>query len=195
MTVRMTFTNQSGFVPVAGDQLAAVSEDGSTAYANYLPSAYEGAAYSVDIQFFGAYTDPAAGAGATPTLLPATNVTTTFTGADYGMTITKLNSSTYRVSGPVSNAFPSAFYQFTMLDGSVKVLPPNTTEPYLSLSQYKMPTESWIELQYPFSVTIPADPVLGTAAATETANVSQFIYWRFASAVANVQAIVARGQK
>lgn len=192
MTVRFTQSNASGFVAVAGDALAAVTEDGSTAYANYIPTAWEGDAYSIDLQFFGAYADPMGGAA---TLLAATNVTTTFTGSQYGMTITKLNASTYRILGPVSNAFPSAYYRFTMLDGSVKVLPPNTTEPFLSLAQYKMPTESVIELEYPFSVTIPADPVLGTPPATESFSVKQYIHWRFASAVANVQAIVARGQR
>jgi hypothetical protein len=59
MTVKVTQSNPSGFSAVAGDPLAAVSEDGSTAFSNFIPTVYEAAAFSIDLEFQGKYADVA----------------------------------------------------------------------------------------------------------------------------------------
>lgn len=189
MSVTVKYANQTGFVPVYGDQ----NTEGLGALS--IPTVYEGSAFSIDVQFFELTPDPI-----DPLLTveaPATNVTTTFDFSQYNMTATKLNANTYRIVGPCVNAFPSAKYEFTMPDKSVRVLAPNTTEPFLSLSHYTMPTNTTIQLSYVFTVTLAGDPLAipPVLPSTENVTLDQWVHWVFSSAAANVQAIVARGLK
>ena len=107
------------------------------------------------------------------------------------------NASTIRLTGPASNVFTDTYYQFRMPDGSLKVLPPDTTEKFVGLVKYNMPSPTWTQKSYDFVVTIPANntmvpPMLSY---TETVTMTQRYYWTFETAVANVQNLVARGLK
>ena len=192
MTVRVTQSNATGFEAVNGDPLAAVAEDGATGFTNYLPTVYEGAPFSVDLNFEGAYADAG---GLTFTYQNAISVTALSDVSAMGLTITALNSNSLRVSGSQNNAFPGTFYQFLMADYSIKVLPPSTTEKYLSLVQYHMPPITSILKEIQFRVTIPPDPLLGGTNITETVTMNQWVMWRYASAKAAVLSAVAGGLK
>lgn len=189
MTVIVRYANQTGFVPVYGDKNTEGIDDLS------IPTVYEGSAFSIDIEFIGLEPDPI-----DPLLtveVPATDVTTTFDFDQYNMTATKVNDNTYRIAGPCVNAFPSAKYEFTMPDKSVRVMAPNTTEPFLSLSHYTMPTNTTIQLFYEFTVSLAGNPLAipPVEPYTETVTIDQWVHWVFGTAAANVQAIVARGLK
>jgi len=193
MTVKVTQLNPSGFGAVAGDPLAAIAEDGSTAYSNFIPTVYEAATFSIDLQFQGSYAS-----AATPpviTLENATAVTLTTDVAINGLVATKPNVYTYRISGAYANAFPNSYYQFIMQDYSLKVLPPTTTEDWIALIRYQMPSPTSIQKDILFTVTIPPDPLLGGAPTTETVTMSQWVFWNFASARASIINLVSEGEK
>jgi hypothetical protein len=193
MTVKVTQLNPSGFSAVAGDPLAAVTEDGSTAFSNFIPTVYEAAGFSVDLKFEGAY----ASAAEPPeiTYQNATAVSLTTNVALNGLVATKPNAYTYRISGAWANAFTNSYYQFKMKDYSLKVLPPTTTEDWIALIRYQMPSPTSIQKDIVFSVTIPADPILGGAPTTENVTMSQWVFWNFASARASVINLVGIGEK
>ena len=193
MTVKVTQLNPSGFGAVAGDPLAAVAEDGSTAYSNFIPTVYEAAGFSIDLQFEGSY----ASAADPPviTYQNATAVSLTTNVAINGLVATKPNAYTYRITGAWANAFTNSYYQFIMQDYSLKVLPPTTTEDWISLIRYQMPSPTSIQKDIVFSVTIPADPILGGAPTTENVTMSQWVFWNFASARASVINLVSLGEK
>ena len=193
MTVKVTQLNPSGFGAVAGDPLAAIAEDGSTAYSNFIPTVYEAAGFSIDLQFQGSY----ASAADPPviTLENATAVTLNTNVAINGIVATKPNVYTYRLSGAWANAFTNSYYQFIMQDYSLKVLPPTTTEDWIALIRYQMPSPTSIQKDIVFSVTIPPDPLVGGAATTENVTMSQWVFWNFASARASVINLVGTGEK
>jgi hypothetical protein len=193
MTVKVTQSNPSGFSGVAGDPLAAVSEDESTAFSNFIPTVYEAAAFSIDLEFQGKYADVAD--PPTYTYANATAVSLTTNVALNGLVATKLNAYTYRISGAWANAFTNSYYQFKMKDYSLKVLPPTTTEDWIALIRYQMPSPTSIQKDIVFTVTIPADPLLGGSSTTENVTMSQWVFWNFASARASVINLVGRGEK
>jgi len=184
MTLRITKTNVSGFT---ADQGEAVDQ-------TYVNSAYEFLdAFSIDLVFEGVYPDTV-----NPEILTyqnATNVTSTFDWASIGLTFSKPNAYTVRLVGPATNVFPGQFYKFKMADLSEQVLPPTTTEPFLSLIQYKMPTPTYTMKTYPFVVTIPPDLILGGLPTTENVDMKQWFYWRYQVASANIASIRTRGLK
>ena len=187
MTIRVTKSNESGFATPPGDEYAGVDP---LQLQYYLQSAYEGSAFSVDLTLEGAYTDPAT---ELVTYQPATNVT--FATQTSGITLTKLNANTVRVTGPYANPFPNTFYRFKMADYSVKILPSNTTEKWLGLVEYFPPSPTFIEKTFDLTVTIPADPLLGGSATTETLTMHQWIYWNYAAARSAIVNLVAQGEK
>ena len=82
-----------------------------------------------------------------------------------------------------------------MRDYSLRVLPPTTTEDWIALIRYQMPSPTSIQKDIVFSVTIPADSLLGGSSTTENVTMSQWVFWNFASARASVINLVGRGEK
>jgi len=193
MTVKVTQLNASGFGAVSGDPLSAIAEDGSTAYSNFIPTVYEAASFSIDLQFEGVYASTAV--PPVITYQNATAVTLTTNVEINGLVVSKPNVYTYRISGAWTDAFINSYYQFIMQDYSLKVLPPNTTEDWISLIRYQMPSPTSIQKDIVFSVTIPPDPLVGGAATTENVTMSQWVFWNFASARASVINLVGLGEK
>ena len=192
MTVKINQSNLTGFGAVSGDPLAAVVEDGATGFTNYVPTVYEGATFSIDLDFQGAYTTPP---DTTYTYQNAVSVTVLSDLSSMGLSTTVINSHTLRLSGAQTNAFPGTFYQFLMPDFSIKILPPTTTETYLSLVQYHMPPITSILKDLQFRVVIPPDLTLGGSNTTESVTMNQWVLWRYASAKAGVDLAVSKGTK
>lgn len=184
MTLRITKLNASGF-SAAQDQAADQT---------FINSAYENIDnFSIDIKFEGVYPD-----AIDPLIVTyqnATNVTSTFNWASIGLTMSKPNAYTVRLTGPGMNVFTDQFYKFKMVDLTEQVLQSDTTEPFLSIIQYKMPSISYVMKTYPFDVTIPADVLLGGSPTTENVDMKQWFYWKYAVAAANIASIRSRGLK
>jgi hypothetical protein len=187
MTIRITQANVSGFT---GDSEVIPVEPEQSQF--YIPSAVEILDnFSIDLIFEGVYTDPAD----VVTYQYATDVRSSFNWSSIGLTFTKLNAYTVRLTGPGTNVFVDQFYKFKMVDYSEQVLQANTTEPFLGLIQYQMPQPTYTMKTYPFEVDLPADALTLAPATTEQFDMFQWYFWRYQVAVANIAAITARGLK
>lgn len=192
--LRITQANISGFT--------APTDQGSGE--QYLPAAYEFVdSFTVDIIFEGMYelittvVDPSAGTMSSNTSYQyqyATNVTSSFDFAALGIEFSKPNAYTVRLTGPAESVFTNQFYKFKMPDMSLQILPANTTQEFLGLVHYQMPSPTYTMKEYPFNVTIPAT-YGDTATVVEPTTMNQWFYWKYQVAVANVAAINARGLK
>lgn len=184
--LRITQLNVSGF---SAPQDEVVDQ-------TYVPSAYEVLDnFTVDIMFEGKYLDTTDPLADPPvyTYANATNVTSTFNWSSIGLTFSKPNAYTIRITGPGTNVFTNQYYKFKMADGTEQVLQADTTLPFFSLIKYQMPSPTYTKKTYPVSVTIPADPLLGGSPTTETVDLSQWFYWRYQVAKANIASLKTRG--
>lgn len=184
MALRITKLNVSGF---SATQAEAIDQ-------TYVNSAYEFVdSFSIDLKFEGEYVDNTDPLNPVYTYANATNVTSTFNWSQYGITYSKPNVYTVRLVGPAINVFDNQYYKFVKPDLSQVILDANTTEPFLSLIKYQMPSPTTTMKTYPFSVTIPADPILGGSPTTESVDMKQWFYWSVAVAKANIARLKTQG--
>lgn len=190
MTLKFTETISGSIGNVAGDTNNGTVE--TWVASNVIPSVLEGSSWSIDIEFYDETVDTAT---TLVTRTNASNVTCSYDFAQFGITLSKPNAYTVRLTGPATNVFTDTYYEFRMPDGTIKVLPPDTTETFVGLVKYNMPNPTFTTKSYDFVVTIPANntmvPPLLTY--TQTVTLSQKFYWSFSTAVANVQSLVAKG--
>ena len=189
MTVRITQANVSGFT---GDgELVPVDPEQAQFY---IPSAVEILDnFSIDLIFEGVYPDPV-----DPLIVTyqyATDVRSTFDWASIGITFTKLNAYTVRLTGPAQDVFTNQYYRFKLTDYTEQILPADTEIPYFGLIRYQMPNPTIIMKTYPFEADLPAGVLGGSSATTEQFDMFQWISWRFQVALANIAAANAKGLK
>ena len=187
MTVRITQANVSGFT---GDgELVPVDPEQAQFY---IPSAVEILDnFSIDLIFEGVYPDPV-----DPLIVTyqyATDVRSTFDWASIGITFTKLNAYTVRLTGPAQDVFTNQYYRFKLTDYTEQILPADTEIPYFGLIRYQMPNPTIIMKTYPFEADLPAGLLGGSY--TEQFDMFQWISWRFQVALANIAAANAKGLK
>lgn len=199
--LRVTQINSSGF-SAPSDFVVAPTDPLESNLT--LPSAYEILDnFSIDITFEGMYeqitsiVDPTTGMMSTNTdyvYENAVNVTSSFDWSEFGLTFSKPNAYTVRLTGPGINVFPDQYYKFVLPDLSEVVLPADTEVPFYSLIKYNKPAANYVMKTYPFVVT---RPVSYGSSSTETENVSmdQWFYWRYQVAVANIASIRSRSLK
>jgi hypothetical protein len=189
MTLRITKANISGFT---GDSEMIPVEPEQSQF--YIPSAVEAVDnFSIDLIVEGVYPDIA-----NPEVFTyqyATDVRSSFNWASIGVTFTKLNAYTVRLTGPATGIFVDQFYKFKMTDYSEQVLPANTELPFLGLIQYQMPQPTFTMKTFPFEADLPADPLVPGPGTTEQFDMFQWYFWRYQVAVANIAAANARGLK
>lgn len=191
-TVNITTSNIIGYSGVSPDPKDQVIETGAPGEsAKYLPSLYEGETTSIDVAFTVTYVDESTGVPLGT--VNASNVTTTFNFAQYGMTATKLNNYTYRIAGTYQNAFTDQYYRFVLDDMSLVLLEPTTTVSFKALVEYNKPNLVQIENNYPTVVSAPEEfgsPTLSNINYT----FYQWVVWRYQSAVNNIATLVAKGK-
>jgi hypothetical protein len=183
--VTINTSNATGFVTVSPDPAAVLTNDGETAAPNlYIPTIYGGQTISIDIGFNIVYPIMPEG----NVTAPATSVTALYDFASKGINVTYLGN-VVRLSGTYSSTFDGEYYQFVLDDGTLDVLPPDTTEEFKALVRYEMPNPVTQNNQYAFSVTGPGE----TGNVTLQANVGQWIVWRYQTAVNNIGSLRVRG--
>ena len=183
--VTINTSNATGFVTVSPDPAAVLTNDGETAAPNlYIPTIYGGQTISIDIGFNIVYPIMPEG----NVSAPATSVTALYDFASKGINVTYLGN-VVRLSGTYSSTFEGEYYQFVLDDGTLEVLPPDTTEEFKALVRYEMPNPVTQNNQYAFSVTGPGE----TGNVTLQANVGQWIVWRYQTAVDNIGSLRVRG--
>jgi len=184
--VSINKSNASGFVTVSPDPAAALTNDGETAVPNLtLPTIYGGQTISIDIGFSIVYPlEPEGNVSA-----PATSVTALYDFAARGMNVIYIGNNVVRLSGTFSGAFDTEYYEFVLDDSTLQILPPDTTEEYKALVRYEMPTPVTQNNQYAFSVSGPGE----TGNVTLQANISQWVVWRYQTAVDNITNLIQLG--
>jgi hypothetical protein len=187
--VIVSFSNESGFPigEIPQDEYTLITD--TILLSRAVKSAWEGTTISVDIT----YTAEADDGTGNNVVAIVSNHSCSYDFAAIGLTYTKTSSSTAKISGKTANLFPGSYYKFRMPDGTLKVLPPDTTEDFYALVQYEMPNPVRRQESYPVTVTVEAagaEPKQNV-----TINLTEWHYWKFNSAVAAVKDLVAKGKQ
>jgi hypothetical protein len=170
-------SNLSGFSSIAGDEYSSISGD---ELFDYLKSSASSDNFSIDLSFKMRKTGSVSGISYLP--IPIVSYPPELN----GIVISKLNSSTVRISGTTSRMFNDE-YQFVLDDGSKVSLPPDTTHPFKALVQYSMPSPTQITIQYPFVLDVSPSDLPSTKAIT------QYSYWIIGGTFNNIKSLVKRG--
>lgn len=131
----------------------------------------------------------------------ATDVRSDYDWDAIGITFTKLSASRVRLTGPSRDVFANQYYRFKLADLTEQVLPFDTTESFLSLTQYQMPQPTSILLEYLFEADFPGATVPGAGIglpfppSTESITMYQWHYWNYYVAYAAIKDINSRGMK
>ena len=184
--LKITKTNVSGFPGIASRY---TDPEGAGPPQNVIDGVYEGGdLFSVDIGF----TVPIPGPGEEITYEPVTITKLVSAQSDIaGVTFTKVEN-TIRISGSATGVFVDAYYQFIMKDKSLKILPANTQEPYLSIVKWSPPSVKYI-YDVPYTIKIKYTSPTTLSETEETITILQDIYWTYPPAVAAFKALLAKG--
>lgn len=187
--VTVSFSNESGFPTgqIPSDEYNFITDP--ILLSRAVKSAWEGSTISVDIS----YTAEADDGTGNNVVAVVSNNKTTYDFEAIGLTYTKLSASTARISGKTANLFPGSYYRFRMPDGTFKILPPDTTEDFYALVEYKMPSPIRRLETYPVTITVEAAGI--EPKQNVTIDLTEWHYWRYNSAVATVKDLVARGKQ
>ena len=101
------------------------------------------------------------------------------------------SANTINIVGTVTNVFNSKYYQFKMPDGSIKILPPNTTENFYGIIKYQPDFLRYVEVTYTVTL-LPS--ILGIPDIPETVIVKQTVNNDWESNRLFLKQLVAQGQ-
>lgn len=179
-------SNESGFPGLATRYTD--PEGGSGVPANVLQPVYEsGDFFSVDVQLRSPVTSTETVtylAVEITELTPSVNVE--------GIKVSLISTDTLRISGSPSSVFVDAYYEFIMKDKSIKKLPANTTEDFLSIIRWSPPSIKLLE-DVPYNIKLKYKVVGDTVVNEETLTVLQDIYWSYSTSISNFRSFVSRG--
>lgn len=115
--------------------------------------------------------------------------------SETGITLSRVNSTTYRVSGTISPAV-GEYFEFLMRDKTYKVLPVNTNEDWVAVVKWNPASQPWESLKtYTFSVKytyVSGDTNMG-GDTTELITVNQYAYWFWEPSLQSLQRLVSEG--
>ena len=113
-----------------------------------------------------------------------------------GLTLSRVNATTYRVTGSVSPAV-GEYFNFLMRDKTYKALPVDTSEDWVAVVKWNPATQPWESLKtYQFSVRytyVSADPLMG-GETTESITINQYAYWFWEPSLQSLQQLVQEGE-
>lgn len=162
--------------------------EGAGAPSNVIDGVYEnGDLFSVDVTF----RDPVVTGDAIeyrPVVL--TEVSTDLN--IEGVKIVKKSNDTVTISGSPTSVFVDSYYQFIMKDNSIKILPPNTKEPYLSIVKWSPPSTKYI-YDVPYLIKVKYTSEATPTVTQETVTILQDIYWNYTASVNGFKALVKSG--
>jgi hypothetical protein len=109
-----------------------------------------------------------------------------------GLSAIKIDDQTIRISGAISDAFNDAFYRFVMPDYSVKTLPASTTEEYLALIEWSIPS---IRIKdFTHTVICKVTNLEDNTFEERTNTFPQTVYWKLEPALAQFRNLLAKGK-
>ena len=102
--------------------------------------------------------------------------------SNIGVTVTKLSTNEFVLSGIYSGVFQGSKYIFVMRDGSIKELPIGSNEDYRALVEYSPPPSKRNDVQILFDLEF--------STASELANITQSVHFSFTNAANILQNLV-----
>jgi hypothetical protein len=186
LALKFNKQNEAGFPGI--NETTNDPEGGTAAPPSRIKAVYEyGGAFSVELKFIEYSVDPILN---TITESPVVISAFTFTPYDSGVKCEKISDDTLKISGDLGMIFTDSVYNFVMPDRTVKALPPNTTQQFLTITSWTPPSQKIRDITHQLSVTYTSVGVLST---TESITISQEIHWRYSTAVAGFRALLAKG--
>ena len=176
MALSISRLNEVGFPGIV--ELTNDPEGGDAAPVSRIKAIYEyGDPFSVDFKF----EDRVILEGSPDVITPA---------------IIEIVSTNLPVSGisvvKIASVFTDSYYEFIMKDKSIKILPPNTTEEFLSIITWSPPLTKFIDTTYVLNlnVALSTTPTIQTL---EVLNLSQGVYWYYPTAVQAFRTLLSKG--
>lgn len=159
-----------------------ISNDAYPGTDDYLYSAVQGGAFSIDITF--SLDDGAI----PPVAVPITSISASLSGgySSVSFTVMDTNPLAYRirVAGTLSNVLTGESYQLLLNDGSLSTVSVSSLPAYRSIIAWNLPTELYKSISnYSFSIN----------SGVETVTMNQYVYWNLDSAVTAFKSVVAGG--
>ena len=187
--VTVVLSNESGFPTgeIPSDEYNFITDP--ILLSRALKSAWEGSTISVDIT----YTAEADDGTGNNVVANVSHNSSSYDFGAIGLAYTVTSNNTARISGKTANLFPGSYYRFRMPDGTFKILPPDTTEDFYALVEYKMPNPIRRQETYPVTITVEAAGI--EPKQNVTIDLTEWHYWKYNSAVATVKDLVARGKQ
>jgi len=143
----------------------------------YMPGVYERTPFSVKLSFF--YED----LGNPGSNLVSINGNCVSDLSNIGITVTKLSSSEFVVSGSYTGALGDSSYKFVMRDGTIKELPFNTTEDYRALVEFSLPPQTSKEVSIVFDLEFAGGTLFSP-------TILQSVNFSFNNAVSIIESLV-----
>lgn len=181
---RITQTGQTGFVTVPGDELELITDPDELML--YIPTVFQDDTFTDTLSFEVLYKN----AGNTEQQYVAVTEVTVL---QSGTVTATVSGTSVSLSGSQRNVFNDEILTFVMPDMSIKTLPSDTTEDYLALIRYQMPSIVTTMISYSFRVK-STNPYT-TVEKFDTITMSQWIHWKYENGKALVQRIVATRPK
>lgn len=151
-----------------------------------LPSLYSSGDVDFNISFEGVEQDTT-----------VSNVTLiTPPSSEPGLTLSRVNATTYRVIGSVSPAV-GEYFNFLMRDKTYKALPVDTSEDWIAVVKWNPASQPWESLKtYTFSVqyTYTSQDLMMSVNATESITINQYAYWFWEPSLQSLQQLVQEGE-
>lgn len=186
MALKFNKQNEVGFPGIT--ETTNDPEGGSAAPPNRIKAVYEyGGSFSVELKFIEYSVDPIL---LTAIESPVVISQFAFTPYDSGIKCEKLSDDTLKISGDLGMIFTDSVYNFIMPNRTIKALPANTTEKFLTITSWTPPSQKIRDIAHQLSVTYTSTGVTTT---TESITINQEIHWRYSTAVAGFRALLAKG--
>lgn len=155
---------------------------------NIIPSLWSSSACAFNMVF--------SGNAVTPDTVTVSNVVLVTAPTNQPLlTLTKINSTTFRVQGTTSS-LPGEYYEFKLRDNTIVQLPPINTADWIAIIKWNPPPRPWEQvLTYTFNVTYSG--TIGGAPVTNVTvpfSVTQYSYWAWENGLANLTNLVAIGE-
>lgn len=107
----------------------------------------------------------------------------------------KKSGNTIEVTGRATSVFTDAVYQFLMPDLTVRQLPPDTTEDFISIVRWQPPNTKIRTISHQFTISAGYTENSINRSSIITLVIPQTIQWNFNSGVQGFRQILARSRR
>lgn len=186
MALKFNRQNEVGFPGIV--ETTNDPDGGIAAPPNRIKAVYEyGGAFSVELKFIEYSVDPIL---LTSIESPVVISAFTFTPYDSGIKCEKLSDDTLKISGNLGIIFKDSSYNFIMPDRTIKTLPVDTTEKFLTITNWSPPNQKVRDITHSLKVTYTSS---GVSQTVQSIDINQEIHWKYSTAIQGFKDLLAKG--